>query len=121
MALPSSRPAVGIAREDAPATAERGGHADADLPGDLAAAVQRLANWAGAAVLPSPATVVTIARRLEIAAHAQVGRAVQRVREEGQDWTAVASLLGLDALPCHVDDPAQLLRLLHGPGPAAGL
>ena len=52
----------------------------------LAAAVQRLANWTGAAVPPSPAAVVTIARRLEIAAHAEVERAVRRVREEGQGW-----------------------------------
>ena len=74
----------------------------------LAAAVQRLANWTGAALPPSPATVVTVARRLEIAAHAEVERAVRRVREEGRDWAAVASLLGLDALPCHVNDPSRL-------------
>jgi hypothetical protein len=58
---------------------------------------------------PGPAAaLVTIARHLEIAAHAQVERAVRRVREEGQDWAVIASLLGLDALPCHVDDPASL-------------
>ena len=74
----------------------------------LAAAVQRLANWTGAAMPPSPAVVVTIARRLELAAHAEVERAVRRVREEGQGWAVIASLLGLDALPCHVDDPARL-------------
>jgi hypothetical protein len=74
----------------------------------LAAAVQRLANWTGAGVPPAPAAVVTIARRLEIAAHAQVECAVRRVREEGQSWAVIASLLGLDALPCHVDDPARL-------------
>ena len=74
----------------------------------LAAAVQRLANWTGAAMPPSPAAVVTIARRLELAAHAEVERAVRRVREEGQGWAVLASLLGLDALPCHVDDPARL-------------
>jgi hypothetical protein len=74
----------------------------------LAAAVQRLANWTGAAVPPSSANVVTIARRLELAAHAEVERAVRRVREEGQGWAAIASLLDLDALPCHVDDLAQL-------------
>jgi hypothetical protein len=54
----------------------------------LAAAVQRLANWTGAGVPPAPA--------------------VRRVREEGQSWAVIASLLGLDALPCHVDDPARL-------------
>ena len=48
----------------------------------LAAAVQRLANCTGAAVPPSPAAVVTIARKLEIAAHALVERAVRRVREK---------------------------------------
>jgi len=74
----------------------------------LAATVQRLANWAGAAVPPSPATVVTIARKLEIAAHAEVERAVRRVREDGQGWPAIASLLGLDALPCHGGHPARL-------------
>lgn len=74
----------------------------------LAAAVQRLANWAGAAMPPSSAVVVTIARGLELAAHAEVGRAVRRVREEGQGRAVVASLLGLDALPCHVDHPARL-------------
>jgi hypothetical protein len=74
----------------------------------LAAAVQRLANWAGAAMPPSPAAVVTIARRLELAAYAEVERAVRRVREEGQGRAVIASLLGLDALPCHVDDPARL-------------
>ena len=74
----------------------------------LAAAVQRLANWTGAAGPPSPAAMVTIARRLELAAHAEVERAVRRVREEGQGWGAVASLLSLDALPCHVADPAAL-------------
>ena len=51
---------------------------------------------------------MTIARALEIAAHAQVERAVRRVREEGQDWAVIASLLGLDALPCHVADPGRL-------------
>ena len=35
-----------------------------------------------AAVPPSPAAVVTIARKLEIAAHALVERAVRRVREK---------------------------------------
>lgn len=74
----------------------------------LAAAVQRVATWTGAATPPSPATVVTIARRLELAAHAEVERAVRRVREEGQSWAVIASLLGLDALPCHVEDPARL-------------
>src|ERR1700691_2926931 len=74
----------------------------------LAAAVQRLANWTGVAMPPSPATVVTIARKLELAAHAEAERAIRRVREEGQDWAVIASLLGLDALPCHVDDPARL-------------
>jgi hypothetical protein len=74
----------------------------------LDAAVQRLANWTGAAVPPSPAAVVTLARRLERAAHAEVDRAVRRVREEGQGWGAVASLLGLDGLPCHVEDPGRL-------------
>jgi hypothetical protein len=59
-------------------------------------------------VPPSPAAVVTIAHRLELAAHPEVERAVRRVREAGQGWAAIASLLGLDALPCHVDDPAQL-------------
>jgi hypothetical protein len=72
----------------------------------LAAAVQRLANWAGAAMPPPPAVVVTIARRLGLAAHAEVERAVRRVREEARGgrlsrrcsaWT-----------PCHVDDPARL-------------
>ncbi|MGA8461142.1 MAG: hypothetical protein WB800_37490, partial [Streptosporangiaceae bacterium] len=58
----------------------------------LAAAVQCLASGAGAEVPPSPAVVVTIARALEIAAHAQVERAVRRVREEGQDWAVIASL-----------------------------
>lgn len=74
----------------------------------LAAAVQRLANWTDATTPPSPADVVTIARRLEIAATAQVERAARRVPEEGQGWPAVASLLGLDALPCHVADLARL-------------
>jgi hypothetical protein len=74
----------------------------------FAAAVQHLANWTGGEVPPSPAAVVAIARRPEIAAHAQVERAVRRGREEGQSWAAVASLLGLDALPCHVADPARL-------------
>lgn len=74
----------------------------------LAAAVQRLANWTGTAMPPSPAAVVTIARGLELAAHAEVERAVRRVREEGQGWAVIASLLGLDALPCPVDDPARL-------------
>jgi len=36
----------------------------------LTAGGQRLANWGGAAVPPSPATVVTIMRKLEIAARA---------------------------------------------------
>jgi hypothetical protein len=44
----------------------------------LAAAVQRLANWTGTAVPPSPAAVVTLARQLEIAAHAEVERAVRQ-------------------------------------------
>jgi hypothetical protein len=74
----------------------------------LAAAVQRVASWTGAATPPDAAAVVTIARRLEIAAHAEVERAVRRVREEGQSWRAVASLLGLDDLPCYVADPAKL-------------
>jgi hypothetical protein len=74
----------------------------------LAAAAQRLANWTGSAMPPSPAAVATIARRLELAAHAEVERAIRRVREEGQGWAVVASLLGLDCLPCHVDDPARL-------------
>jgi hypothetical protein len=42
----------------------------------LAATMQRIANWTGATVPPSPATVVTIARKLEVAAHAEVERAV---------------------------------------------
>jgi hypothetical protein len=74
----------------------------------LAAAVQRVASWTGAATPPGPAAVVTIARRLEIAAHAEVERAVRRVREQGQGWAVIASLLGLDALPCHVVDPGRL-------------
>jgi hypothetical protein len=74
----------------------------------LAATVQRLANWTGAAVRPSPAVVVTIARKLEIAAHAEIERAVRQVVEEGQGWAVVASPLGLDALSCHVEDPARL-------------
>jgi len=81
---------------------------DPEISLALGAAVQRLANWTGAEVPPSPATVVTLARKLEIAAHAQVERAVRRVREEGQGWAAIASLLGLDALPCHMEDPAGL-------------
>jgi hypothetical protein len=52
--------------------------------------------------------VVTIARGLEIAARAEVERAMRRVREEGQDWRAVALLLGLDDLACTITDPAQL-------------
>jgi hypothetical protein len=47
---------------------------------------------------PSPAAVVTIARRLEIAAHAEVECAVRRVREEGQNWAEIATILGLNAL-----------------------
>src|ERR1700691_4748671 len=74
----------------------------------LAPPVQPLGNWTGAAMPPSPAVVVTIARRLELAAHAEVERAGRRVREEVQGWAVIASLLGLDALPCHVDDPARL-------------
>ncbi len=90
---------------------DRGGHAYADRPGDLAGADRRRAVLSERGVVevpPSPAVVVTIARALEIAAHAQVERAVRRVREEGQDWAVIASLLGLDALPCHVADPARL-------------
>jgi hypothetical protein len=86
----------------------------------LAAAVLRLATWTGAAVPPSPAAVVTIARRLEIAAHAQVEHAVRRVREKGQGWAVIASLLGLDALPCHVADPARLAFDYCTGRPAAG-
>jgi hypothetical protein len=63
----------------------------------LAAGAQRLANWTGTAMPPSPAAVVTITRRLELAAHAEVERAARRVREEGQGWAVIASLLGLDA------------------------
>ena len=74
----------------------------------LAAAVQRVASWTGTATPPGPADVVTIARRLEIAAHGEVERAVRRVREEGRGWQAIASLLGLDELPCHVTEPARL-------------
>ena len=82
--------------------------ADPETSLALAAAVQRVAGWTGVATPPAPAAVVTIARRLEIAAHAEVERAVRRVREQGQGWAVIASLLGLDALPCHVDDPARI-------------
>jgi hypothetical protein len=74
----------------------------------LRAAVQRVASWTGAATPPAPAEVVTIARRLELAAHAEVERAIRRVREQGQDWAVIARLLGLDDLPCTVADPAAL-------------
>jgi hypothetical protein len=74
----------------------------------LGAAVQRVANWTGAGTPTAPADVVTIARRLELAAHAEVERAIRRVREEGQGWAVIASLLGLDDLPCAVADPAGL-------------
>jgi hypothetical protein len=81
-------------------------HPDISLA--LAATIQRVAAWGGAATPPAPADVVTIARRLEIAAHAEVERAVRRVRGEGQGWPVIASLLGLDDLPCDVADPARL-------------
>lgn len=74
----------------------------------LGAAVQRVASWISAATPPAPADVVTIVRRLELAVHAEVVRAVRRVREEGQDWAVIAALLGLDDLPCAVADPAAL-------------
>jgi hypothetical protein len=72
------------------------------------AALAALSEVDRRAMPPSPVTVVAIAHRLGLAAHAEIERAVRRVREEGQDWAAVAPLLGLDALPCHVDDPARL-------------
>jgi hypothetical protein len=60
-------------------------------------------------VPPSPAAVVTIAHRLELAAaYPEVERAARRMRAADRGWTAIAMLLGPDALPCHVDDPAQL-------------
>jgi hypothetical protein len=74
----------------------------------LGAAVQRVASWTGAPVPPARVDVVSIARRLELAGHAEVVRGIRRVREEGQSWAVVASLLGLDDLPCAVADPAGL-------------
>jgi hypothetical protein len=46
--------------------------ADPETSLALAAAVQRVASWTGAGMPPGPAAVVTIARRLEISAHAEV-------------------------------------------------
>ena len=74
----------------------------------LGAAVQRVAHWSGAGTPPPAAAVVTIARRLELAARAEVVSAVERLRADGVSWGQVASLLGLDALPCAVADPAGL-------------
>jgi len=39
------------------------------------------------------AAVVTIARGLELAAQAEVGRAMRRLSEDGQGWLAVTTLL----------------------------
>jgi hypothetical protein len=74
----------------------------------LAAALQRVANWAGAEMPLSPADAVVLTRKFEIAAHAEVQRGVRRVREEGQTWAQIASLLLLDALPPDAGSKAAL-------------
>ena len=74
----------------------------------LAAAVQRVANWAGAETPLSPAAAVALTRKFEIAAHAEVERGVRRVREAGRNWAEIASLLQLDALPRDAGNKAAL-------------
>lgn len=74
----------------------------------LAAALQRVANWAGAQLPLSPAAAVALTREFDIAAHAEVKRGVRRVREEGRNWAEIASLLQLDALPRDAGDKAAL-------------
>jgi len=84
----------------------------------LSAAIQRVASWSGAEMVtrsnnpavkvPTPATVLTIARQLELAARSEAVAAVRRLRQEGRSWAAVATLLGFDNLPYAVQDPAAL-------------
>jgi hypothetical protein len=74
----------------------------------LAAALQRVANWAGAQTPLSPAAAVMLTRKFEIAAHAEVKRGVRRAREEGRNWAEIASLLQLDALPPDAGSKAAL-------------
>jgi hypothetical protein len=82
--------------------------ADPETALALAAALQRVANWAGAEMPLSPAAAVALTRKFEIAAHAEVERGVRRVREEGQNWAEIASLLQLDALPRDAGSKAML-------------
>lgn len=80
---------------------------DPDTSLALAAAVQRVVGWAGTPMPPSPGDIARAARGLEVAAHAEVQRAVRHLREDGQGWRAIAVLLGLDQVT-DIIDPASL-------------
>jgi hypothetical protein len=80
---------------------------DPDTSLALAGAVQRVAGWTAAPMPLSPGDIARAARRLEVAAHAEVERAVRRLREDGQGWRAIAVLLGLDQVT-DIIDPAML-------------
>ena len=74
-----------------------------------------LSKLGGRAVQPSPATVVTIARRLMITSHAQVERAVRRVCEEAQSWEMIAPPTR-PSWPSTTARAWPLCRRLSGPG-----
>jgi hypothetical protein len=87
----------------------------------LAAAVQRLANWTGAAMPPSPATVVTIAQaRTRRARRGRARHPACPRRRPGLGDHRVAARPGRLTVPRRRPGPARV-RLLRGPGPVAGV
>jgi hypothetical protein len=78
-----------------------------DLAGAAAAAVAQIARELGAQVVPegadpaqllAPAAALRVARQVELAARAEVGRQIRRAREDGLSWHEIGGLLGFSPL-----------------------
>jgi hypothetical protein len=78
-----------------------------DLDGAAAAAVEQMARELGAQVVPegtdpgqllAPAAALRVARQVELAARAEVGRQIRRAREDGLSWHEIGALLDFGPL-----------------------
>jgi hypothetical protein len=92
--------------------------------------VERIARELGAEVVPpgadpaqllAPAAALRVARQVELAARAEVGRQIRRAREDGLSWHEVGALL--DFAPLAADSKTSVAQYAFGytvgPHPAA--
>jgi hypothetical protein len=100
--------------------------ASQDLAEAAAAAVARIARELGEQAVPeganpaqvlAPGAALRVARQVELAAWAEVGRHIRRAREDGLSWHEIGGLLGFGPLAADADMPVAGYAFEYTVGP----